>query len=269
MSKNEVLSQWLDPDEVRSLAEGLLATTPVTQMPSHESVFGKSFEGFDDESAPPESVPVPVAVPAPPMKAVRVEQKPTKIVAEPVTPVPQPDSEPEPAPPVSKEPQPPTQPDPFRKDLSRVAPTAPAQKASPFKVASSQKPAPKSPPVPPSLPKALDTFAGWLKKQAPIQAAFLCDPKGKVVLDEIGSEKLIKVARSLSLASLSKGAAGSGGLLQVKIAKDRMMEILPLKSEEGHSIAGLVVARPLASEALVTIRRSFEAALSRSSTSGE
>ena len=265
MSENEVVSQWVDPDEVRSLAEGLLAKTPVSQMPSHESVFGKSFEGFDDESAPSETVPVPVAAPAPPKEAVRVEQKPTSIVAEPVTPVQQPDPQPEPAPPISKE----TQPDPFRTDLSRVAPIAQVQKASPFKVASSKKPAPKSHPVSPSLPKALNTFAGWLKKQTPIHAAFLCDPKGKVVLDEIGSEKLIKVARSLSLASLSKGASGSGGLLQVEIAKNQMMEILPLRSEEGHSIAGLVVARPLASEALVTIRRSFETALSRSSTSGE
>jgi hypothetical protein len=49
MSENEVVSQWLDPDEVRSLAEGLLAKTPVSQIPSHESVFGESFEGFDGE----------------------------------------------------------------------------------------------------------------------------------------------------------------------------------------------------------------------------
>ena len=56
MNENEVVSQWLDPDEVRSLAEGLLARTPVSQIPSHESVFGENFEGFDGEpssSAPP------------------------------------------------------------------------------------------------------------------------------------------------------------------------------------------------------------------------
>ena len=49
MNENEVVSQWLDPDEVRSLAEGLLAKTPVSQIPSHESVFGEDFEGFDGE----------------------------------------------------------------------------------------------------------------------------------------------------------------------------------------------------------------------------
>ncbi|MDB4551084.1 hypothetical protein N9266_04520, partial [Akkermansiaceae bacterium] len=56
MNENEVVSQWLDPDEVRSLAEGLLAKTPVSQIPSHESVFGEDFEGFDGEpnsSTPP------------------------------------------------------------------------------------------------------------------------------------------------------------------------------------------------------------------------
>ena len=53
------------------------------------------------------------------------------------------------------------------------------------------------------------------------------------------------------------------------ISEDRMIEILPLESKEGHSIAGLVVARPLTSEALTLIRRSFKTALSRSLTPGE
>ena len=265
MSENEVLSQWLDPDEVRALAEGLLAKTPVSQIPSHKSVFGDRFEGFDGDPAAFKNVPVPVEPPSPQVQAVPVGQKPARIVAEPVTPVPQPAS----APPVGEEVKPPTQPDPFRKDHARVVPAVPVKQVSPFKVASKENPVPASSSGPPTLPLALDTFANWLKKQGLIQSAFLCDPNGRIVLDEIGSEKLIKVARSLSLASISKGAAGSGGLLQVEIAKDRVMEILPLKSDDGYSIAGLVVARPLASEALMTIRRSFETALVRSSTPGE
>lgn len=271
MSENEVVSQWLDPAEVRALAEGLLAKTPVSQIPSHESVFGESFEGFDGESAPTESAlvasPAPIASPTPPVRAIPPEPKPAKIIAEPVTLVPQP--APEAAPSVVKKVKPPIQRDPFRENRSRNAPALPEKKASPFKVAREEKSEPERPAGPPSLPRALDTFGGWLKKQAPIQAAFVCDPQGKPVLDEIGSEKLIKVARSLSLASISKRASGSGGLLQVEIAKDRMMEIIPLKSDEGYSIAGLVVARPLAPEALATIRRSFEIALARSSSPGE
>jgi len=230
MSENEVVSQWLDPDEVRSLAEGLLAKTPVSQIPSHESVFGESFEGFDGEpvlSNPVDSPGLPVQ----------------PIASEPVNPF-------------------------HEGQASPVGSTTPVNKVAPHKVATSQK-AERSSGGLPSLPRALGTFSDWLKKQTPILAAFVCDPKGVVVLDEVGSEKLIKVARSLALASSNKDTGESRGLLQVVIARDRMIEILTLESNEGLSIAGLVVARPLNSEALMMIRRSFKTALSCSLTPGE
>lgn len=230
MSENEVVSQWLDPDEVRSLAEGLLAKTPVSQIPSHESVFGESFEGFDGEPV----LSNPVDSPGPPVQP---------IASEPVNPF-------------------------HEGRVSPVGSTSPVNQVAPHKVATSQK-AERSSGGLPSLPRALGTFSDWLKKQTPILAAFVCDPKGVVVLDEVGSEKLIKVARSLALASSNKGTGESRELLQVVIARDRMIEILPLESNEGLSIAGLVVARPLNSEALMMIRRSFKTALSRSLTPGE
>ena len=230
MSENEVVSQWLDPDEVRSLAEGLLAKTPVSQIPSHESVFGESFEGFDGEPV----LSNPVDSPGPPVQP---------IASEPVNPF-------------------------HEGQASPVGSTSPANQVAPHKVATSQK-AERSSGGLPSLPRALGTFSDWLKKQTPILAAFVCDPKGQVMLDEVGSEKLIKVARSLVHASITKGVVEPSGLLQVMISEDRMIEILPLETKEGHSIAGLVVARPLTSEALTLIRRSFKTALSRSLTPGE
>ena len=237
MNENEVVSQWLDPDEVRSLAEGLLAKTPVSQIPSHESVFGEDFEGFDGE---PNSS-------APPFQSIG---------SEPSNPFSQAAPKPKPAhPPVEKNKQP-VRPDSFYEQQSPVASTTSAKKAT----RSSGRP---------SLPRALSAFSDWLKKQTPILAAFVCDPKGQVMLDEVGSEKLIKVARSLVYASITKGVVDPSGLLQVMISEDRMIEILPLESKEGHSIAGLVVARPLTSEALTLIRRSFKTALSRSLTPGE
>ncbi len=230
MSENEVVSQWLDPDEVRSLAEGLLAKTPVSQIPSHESVFGESFEGFDGEPV----LSNPVDSPGPPVQP---------IASEPVNPF-------------------------HEGQASPVGSKSSVNQVAPHKVATSQK-AERSSGGLPSLPRALSTFSDWLKKQTPILAAFVCDPKGVVVLDEVGSEKLIKVARSLALASSNKGTGESRGVLQVVIARDRMIEILPLESNEGLSIAGLVVARPLNSEALMMIRRSFKTALSRSLPPGE
>lgn len=244
MNENEVVSQWLDPDEVRSLAEGLLAQNPVSQIPSHESVFGKDFEGFDGESnlstQPLQSV---TSEPANPFPQASPKSKPARSVVDGIKQS--------------------VRPDPFREGQPPVALTAAVKQAAPLEVVSSRSSGL------PSLPRALGTFSNWLKKQTPILAAFVCDPKGEIVVDDVGSEKLIKVARSLALASVTMGEGAPSGLLQVEIAKDRMIEILPLESKEGHSIAGLVVARPLTSEALATIRRSFKTALSRSSTPGE
>lgn len=237
MNENEVVSQWLDPDEVRSLAEGLLAKTPVSQIPSHESVFGEDFEGFDGE---PNSS-------APPFQSIG---------SEPSNPFSQAAPKPKPAHPAVEKNKQPVRPDSFYEQQSPVASTT------------SEKKATRSSGLP-SLPRALSAFSDWLKKQTPILAAFVCDPKGQVMLDEVGSEKLIKVARSLVHASITKGVVDPSGLLQVMISEDRMIEILPLESKEGHSIAGLVVARPLTSEALTLIRRSFKTALSRSLTPGE
>ncbi|MEO1833784.1 MAG: hypothetical protein ABGZ08_14730 [Akkermansiaceae bacterium] len=237
MNENEVVSQWLDPDEVRSLAEGLLAKTPVSQIPSHESVFGENFEGFDGE---PSSS-------APPLQS---------IASEPSNPFSQTAPKPKSHRPAIEELKQPARPDSFYEQQSPVAPTASAQKTA--------RPSGLS-----SLPRALGAFSDWLKKQTPILAAFVCDPKGQIMLDEVGSEKLIKVARSLVHALITKGVGEPGELLQVVIAEDRMIEILPLKSNEGHSIAGLVVARPLTPEALTLIHRSFKTVLSRSLTPGE
>ena len=237
MNENEVVSQWLDPDEVRSLAEGLLAKTPVSQIPSHESVFGENFEGFDGEPNPSD----------PPLQS---------IVSEPSSPFSQAAPKPKLARPAVEENKQPVQPNSFYEQQSPVASAASAKKSA------------RSSGLP-SLPRALSAFSDWLKKQTPILAAFVCDPKGQIMLDEVGSEKLIKVARSLAHASITKGVGETSGLLQVVIAEDRMIEILPLESNEGHSVAGLVVARPLTSEALTLIRRSFKTALSRSLTPGE
>jgi hypothetical protein len=244
MNENEVVSQWLDPDEVRSLAEGLLAKNPVSQIPSHESVFGEDFEGFDGDSN----------LSSQPLQSITSEQ---------ANPFPQASPKSKPARSVVEGIKQSVRPDPLREGQPPVGLTTAAKQAAPLEVVTSRSSGL------PSLPRALGTFADWLKKQTPILAAFVCDPKGGVVVDDVGSEKLIKVARSLALASVTAGEGSPSGLLQVEIAKDRMIEILPLESKEGYSIAGLVVARPLTSEALATIHRSFKTALSRSSTPGE
>lgn len=244
MSENEVLSQWLDAEELRSLAEGLLARPPVSEVASPESFLGDSFEGFDGAARSEEVVPVASI----PKKAPLQSTEASVIMPHPVGPS-------QSVPSISPEPvsaEPPVQTSPFQKKENpsvRMGQTV----SNPVIKPSSGSP---------SLPLALQIFEGWLKKQAPIQAAFVCDPEGKTAFDEIGSEKLVKVARSLANASLTQGETRS---MPIKISEERVMEILALKFEDEYSIAGLVVAKPLSSEALAMVRRSFETSLERSS----
>jgi len=109
MNENEVVSQWLDPDEVRSLAEGLLAKTPVSQIPSHESVFGENFEGFDGEPNPSD----------PPLQS---------IVSEPSSPFSQAAPKPKLARPAVEENKQPVQPNSFYEQKSPVASAASGKK---------------------------------------------------------------------------------------------------------------------------------------------
>ncbi len=297
MSDHEVVNQWLDPQKVRALAEGLLVPVPGTDFTPDESFFGDSFEGFTDQ---------PTETPA---KKIVVHEEEVMTQEEPlVVPVMKRD-------PVETTPNQdrPVQSDPFRKIkvsaaatedpakvASKIKPLPLAQPApaiekvkspekdevpSPFRAARQQvdSPAPRPPNDKPpredrdpvaALPYGdLKPFINWLKKQNPIHSSFICNQEGKVIFDEVGDAKLKKVARSLGLAAnppeRRSESDSSKNFARVRIAEDRFMEILPLDSPGGLLIVGLIVVRPLSGPALDIVSRTFHASFSRSSPSGQ
>jgi len=151
--------------------------------------------------------------------------------------------------------------------------------ASPFKIASKPKrvtkPAPAAAdafrPVP--LSTRLQAFGDWLKEQIPTRAYFICDRHGEIVVDEVGSEKLVKVARTLAHASSSAvrqvGNDENLGSLHVKIGPDRVMEVIPRHSHFGLVVLGVIVPRPLSRDAVASVSRALGTALAEPSAPRE
>ena len=157
---------------------------------------------------------------------------------------------------------------------------APAKKpdliASPFKIATKPKRVTK--PAPPArdafrpvpLSTRLQAFGEWLKEQIPTRAYFICDRHGEIVVDEVGSEKLVKVARTLAHASSSAGRQVGDdknlGSLHVKVGPDRVMEVIPRHSHFGLVVLGIIVPRPLSRDAVASVSRALGTALAEPST---
>lgn len=116
----------------------------------------------------------------------------------------------------------------------------------------------------------LEAFGVWLKEQIPTRAYFICDRNGEIVVDEVGSEKLVKVARTLAHASSNAGRqVGDNqalGSLHVKIGPDRVMEVVPRHSQYGLVILGLIVPRPLSREAVGSVSRGLGTVLADQSS---
>ncbi|MFT7303599.1 MAG: hypothetical protein ACI8UZ_002441, partial [Akkermansiaceae bacterium] len=154
----------------------------------------------------------------------------------------------------------------------RASEVRPAVIASPFQIAS-EPGVVGSPPCetfrPLPLSTRLQAFGIWLKEQIPTRAYFICDRHGEIVVDEVGSEKLVKVARTLAHASSSAGRQVGDeenlGSLHVKIGPDRVMEVVPRHSHFGLVVLGIIVPRPLSRDAVASVSRALSTALAEPS----
>ena len=306
--QSEAVSQWLDAAHVRSLAECLLVPSPHGAEFTNEKMFGAAFVGFTE---PAESVAPAPTMARQSLSEAQSRAASSGMLREKVEPAPL-DQHPQPmqpeqivppgwpkpvevieeieAPPVIEEPAEPVQsisvePTLVRKD--RVAQRAPeptpevrqAVIESPFKIVSApNSPVPAAEPVrqafrPLPLSTRLQAFGTWLTEQIPTRSYFICDRHGEIVVDEVGSEKLVKVARTLAHASSSAGRqVGEDqnlGSLHVKIGPDRVMEVVPRQSHFGLVVLGIIVQRPLSRDAVASISRALGTALAEPSAPRE
>ena len=115
------------------------------------------------------------------------------------------------------------------------------------------------------LSRRMAVFGDWLKASVPAEAFFVCDRNGEIISDEIGNEKLVKVARTLAHASssASRQVGDAGGLASphVKIGADRILQVIPKRSKFGLVVLGVIIPKPLQKDEVAAIANSLSKTL--------
>lgn len=234
MSDDKVIEGWVDAEEIRLLAERLMAPPRVPPGVVDDPAYGPEFEGFADVG--PTSVPVPPTAPVVPHS--------------PVEPVRLPEKE-SPKEPEAEDSSPPevVQANPFEKKKKGVGGGA----GSPFRAAPSRDlPVPKPQPRGEAVPipvtgggGSLGSFVDWLKKEIPLEAVMICGKDGAVLFDDLQQVRLASVARMLAGAVHRKGE-GSPAALVVKTGSKRVLQVVPFEHGGDRMFAALSLPRPLA-----------------------
>ena len=225
---------WLDPIEVRRLAERLLQPVQQPSVQVIEAGFGEQFVGYAPDTAlaprenkpyiptgilispaPDTTAPVQPVQPAPP---VQVHAPVAEPVPPPLPPVAEPEREPEPRPiPVATiVPEPPVRAEVRGPFLDRVA-----------------------------------RFRDWLHHHFEATGIFLLDREGAVIFDESGHGKLHFLARSLAVASRRPGGAAAN--VHVKVGAAATLEVIPVDTPYGCLVLGAVTPAPLEPAAVATV----------------
>lgn len=212
------INPWLDPVEVRRMAERLLkpASDPVRGIV--DAGFDAAFVGFEAGAAPDPVSPA-VGVPA-------------RIVP--------PHPEPPPLPPrISPPPQEP---------VSHVTPAAEAD--VPVSPAESQVEAPASTARGPFLDR-IHRFRDWMRHHFAATGIFILDREGSVIFDESSHGRLHFLARSLAIASRRPGT--NAGNVHVKIGAGATLEVIPVETPYGCLVLGAVVPEALQPTAVAAV----------------
>lgn len=257
----DAVRSWLDPDEVRRLAQRLLVGRGEVLLPTAETPFGAAFEGFAGG----------VGV---------VAARPAAVVAEPPAPVvPQPAPAPrvEPAAPAEPAPGPPPLPQGAAREAepagappapeapaALAAPAAPAAPAAGVVIALEQldevpepvvEERPAEPPRGPFLQR-VQRFRDWLRTQFGVRGMFLLDREGAVIFDDGVHEKLQALARSLAQAS--RAANGAGSNVHVKLGAEATLEVIPANTHYGLLVLGAVAPQAIPPKGVAMIIDSIQ-----------
>lgn len=221
---------WLDPVEVRRLADRLMRPTREPVVTVTEAGFGDAFIGFASDqpladapvSAPTRVTPEVSQIPPPLPPQVR-ESVPQSQISSPAA-VPQPAPAPQAARPV--------QPEPVAAPPFIAVPPTTSQPAENRATTARG----------PFLDK-ITRFRDWMRHNFSATGIFILDREGSVIFDESSHGRLHFMARSLALASRRPGA--STGNVHVKIGADATLEVIPVDTAYGCLVLGAVVSEPL------------------------
>lgn len=216
------VNPWLDPSEVRHLAEQLLRPVTPTHLAAADPGFDKTFVGFTDPSN--QSV-----------ETLSPREESAANIIHPHAPEP-PASATLAAPPTRNEPE--TQnfrnpPEPPREEQA-FTPVAPARAPSKTRFL-----------------ERIEIFRSWLAKNFNARDIFILDREGKVIFDESGHGRLHFMARNLALAS--RNTEAQGGNVHVKIGPGAVLEVIPCETPYGRIVLGALVPESLPAEHVRTI----------------
>ena len=242
------IEAWIDRDELRRMAEALAVPPSRLAAATQPEALEGDFVGFtvgDAEAAPPEPAVPEVAKTHEEEKlggGLSIEHQAREILST-ARQIATRSGILTPASPTARERE--TDPPP-----SRPATPAPPSQAAPG-------PAPSSPKqVETPFVERLRAFGAWLREGIPSAAFFLTDREGGVLTDEVQSPKLRQVARTLAQASWNANRqAGSTavGNLHIEIDARQGLEVIPMDSQYGPLVLGIVVPRPLSSGNVETV----------------
>lgn len=111
----------------------------------------------------------------------------------------------------------------------------------------------------------LRSYGDWLHKSVGAKAFFVADREGELLIDEVHSLKLLQVARTLAQASWAASRQAGGepamGSLHVKLGAGSILEVLPVDTQYGALILGLVVPGLLPTGTVQVVASSLQKAV--------
>lgn len=220
----DTINPWLDPSEVRQLAEKLIRPVEQTPVVSKNPGFDTSFVGFTDSDEPVEETAAAPQAPAPAQAPVK-PQTPAATLP-PAATIPAPSVPAAPSIPVI----PPT-PQPAEK-------TAPAAKVTTLSN------------------KRFLHFRNTLAQHYGAKEIFILDHTGTVIFDESHHGRLHFIARDLILQ------AGQPNNVRVKFGPAANLELIPCENPQGLVILGALFPQSLPTEQITNIREALSQSLS-------
>lgn len=215
---------WLDPIEVRRLADRLMRPERQSAVTVPDAGFDEGFVGFAGAQpflpAQPQAAPPPLPPHAHAPVQVRKEPVPA-LAAQPVH---------------VAAPAPPPAPDPVQ---------APAH--APVQVAIEENPTTARGP----FLDRITRFRDWMRHNFSATGIFILDRDGAVIFDESSHGRLHFLARSLALASRKPGS--SGGNVHVKIGAGATLEVIPVETAYGCLVLGAVVPDSLSPPSVAAV----------------
>ena len=119
-----------------------------------------------------------------------------------------------------------------------------------------------------SIIERLLPFGGWLHDALGSRSYFLLERTGEVLFDEVESEKLHHLARTLAQAAFTaKRQAGTAavGNLHIKVQQGSVLEVIPVNTREGLLIMGILLTKPLLARQVEIAARGLQQVVDSSS----